>query len=81
MSIFGVSRDAQAENRHLEVNFGASVDVEHIFYGVRQALGSHQHSIWKEGQEFCDMNAVILGPQVAEDFFRKSDVATFLEVV
>ena len=54
-SFFRVGRGAQVGNLHLEVNFGASVDVGRIFYGTLQALGSHQPSIWEEGEAFYDM--------------------------
>ena len=44
-------------NLHLEVNFGASVDVGRIFgsfffHDALQALGSHQPSIWKKAKHF-----------------------------
>ena len=60
MSFFEVGRGAQAENLHLEVNFGASIDVGRIFYGTLQALGSHQPSIWEEGEAFYNMRSKIM---------------------
>ena len=42
------------------MNFGASVDVERIFHGALEALGSHQASIWEEGEEFYDMRNKIV---------------------
>ena len=44
----------------MEVNLGASVDVGRIFYGTLQALGSHQPSIWEEGEAFYDMRDKIV---------------------
>ena len=46
----------------MEVNFGASVDVGSIFYRTYslQALGSHQPSIWEEGEAFYDMRDKIV---------------------
>ena len=44
----------------MEVNFGAGVDVGRIFYGTLQALGSHQPSIWEEGEAFYDMRIKIV---------------------
>ena len=54
-SFFWIGKGAQVGNLHLEVNFGASVDVGRIFYGTLQARGSHQTSIWEEGKTFYDM--------------------------
>ena len=52
--------DGEVGNLHLQVNFGASVDVGRIFYGTLEALGSHQPSIWEEGEAFYDMRNKVL---------------------
>merc|ERR1711951_127492 len=59
-AFFRVGRGAQVGNLHLEVNFGASVDVGRIFYGALQTLGSHQASIWEEDEAFYDMRNKIV---------------------
>ena len=54
-------RGAKARNLHLELNSGACVDVGRIFFhGALQALGSHQPSIWEEGEAFYDMRDKIV---------------------
>ena len=42
------------------MNFGASVDVGRVCFGTLQALGSHQPSIWEEGEAFYDMRNKIV---------------------
>ena len=47
-AFLGLVEALKSRNLHLQVNFGASVDVGRIFYGMLQSLGCHQPSIWED---------------------------------